>query len=157
MPGKRVSDPWLTESGDGRDRKGAATEEFDPEGVGTEGIGTEGNRSEGIGGASAEGRGTEGQRSEGLIGASTEGLSQLVTGTLAQEQARFQGERDAFRRARPETGLHRTGAAVIDQAEEAANPVAALLANPDGLAQAVLLTEVLGKPRALRPYRRERP
>lgn len=92
---------------------------------------------------------TEGIGTEGF---GTEGQSAMGFGSLADERARFQAEREQFRRSHPEGLLH----VRLEEPESIepvqANPLAAALASKEGLAQAVLLAEVLGKPRALRPF-----
>lgn len=100
---------------------------------------TEQPSSEGYG--SIEGGSMEGTSSEGG------GL-----GSFKAERARFQSESEQFRRGRPETALHhpRSGEPVEQNAE--VNPLLQVLASKEGLAQAVLVSEVLGKPRALRRF-----
>lgn len=96
----------------------------------------------------------EGFRTEGF---GSEGVSTGVAASVAEERARFQEELAAFRRPRQDGGLHQFGRGEVVTAEPesgAAHPVAAMLASREGLAQAVLMAEVLGKPRAYRPYGR---
>lgn len=126
------------------------------EGVGTEGVGTEGRSSEGVRseGMRSEGRSSEGTRTEGER---SEGINTGVSSSVGEERARFREERAAFRQSRQEGGLHRFGQTAEAEPQpsgQAANPVAAMVASREGLAQAVLVAEVLGKPRALRPYGR---
>lgn len=95
----------------------------------------------------------EGQRSEGygsMESTRVEGISSMVSGSLSEEISRFRGASEQFRRRRPESSLH---PAAKEQPEATAepNPLVAALQSKDGLAQAVLMAEVLGKPRALRP------
>jgi len=96
----------------------------------------------------SEGTSMEGQSEEGRR---TEGFSSSVTGTLAEERARFRGQSELFRRSRQASALHRTEQETPVQ-DEAENPLLAKLASQEGLAQAVLAAEILGKPRALRPF-----
>lgn len=86
-------------------------------------------------------------------GIGSEGQSAMGFGSLADERARFQAERAQFRQAYPEGGLvHMRVEEPVDIEPAPAHPLAGALASKEGLAQAVLLAEVLGKPRALRPY-----
>lgn len=131
--------------------EGVGTEGSSVEGLSTEGRSSEGVRSEGI---RSEGRSSEGTSTEGVR---SEGINTGVSTSIAAERARFREERAAFRQSRQDGGLHRFGqpAEIEQQAEErVANPIAAMVASREGLAQAVLAAEVLGKPRALRPYGR---
>ncbi|MFZ5817690.1 MAG: hypothetical protein ACOY93_20745 [Bacillota bacterium] len=98
---------------------------------------------------SLEGRQTEGYGS--LEGRALEGVSSMVTGTLAEERSRFRRETERFRRAGPESALRPPEVEEAEAVAEA-NPLAQVLASKEGLAQAVVLSEVLGKPRALRPF-----
>lgn len=96
-------------------------------------------------------------RSGSMEGRRTEGISSLVTDTLADEQARFASASEQFRRSRPESGIRpgrpdRTEPLQVMDPEP--NPLAQVLASKEGLAQAILVAEVLGKPRAFRPYRK---
>lgn len=93
---------------------------------------------------SMEGKSIEGRRSEGY--------SSMTTGSLAEERARFKEQSARFRRSRPDTALHHPEVEAEGLEQSAPNPVAQALASKEGLAQAVLLAEVLGKPRAIRPY-----
>ncbi len=86
-----------------------------------------------------------------MEGRRTEGMSSMVHGTFAEERERFRVQGDQFRRNRPDTFLHHP-AEVVAPPEESPNPMAEALASREGLAQAVLAAEILGKPRALRPY-----
>jgi len=104
-------------------------------GVPTEGIGTEGVRSEGF---SSEGIGTEGVRSEGV----------------RSEGVRSEGEAGGRLRTFGRSPAPGGPAVGLPGDQPAPSWLAAQLADREGLTRAVLLAEVLGKPRALRPYGR---
>lgn len=105
-------------------------------------------------GISMEGRRTEGYGS--IEAARMEGTSSMVTGGLAEEQARFRQESDQFRRNTPATALHRRQKEPVAAVPVAqVTPLVEALKRPEGLAQAVLVSEILGKPRALRPFWRK--
>lgn len=125
--GRRTTPPW------GREGVGG-TEGFGSEGVRSEGFGTEGIRSEGFG---SEGVGSEGLPAEG-VRASVVHRAPLSTLRLGE---------------RPVEGGALAGTAAGPDVDP--GRWAALLSTREGLAQALLLAEVLGKPRALRPYGRK--
>lgn len=88
-----------------------------------------------------------------MEGHSVEGRSlEGIVGSIAEHRERF---RPQSLHVGLESQLHRADSAAQTAAapQVQPNPVAALLATQYGLSQAMLLTEVLGKPRALRPYR----
>lgn len=102
-----------------------------------EGVGSEGVRSEGFG--------TEGVRTEGL--ASPGVRAEVVrSNPLSTLRSRAESAAPPAPRAGPGAGTGSAG--------DARRSALALLATRQGLAQAVLLAEVLGKPRALRPWGR---
>ena len=99
-------------------------------------------------GGSIEGR-------SAMLDGSVEGRSSMVTGTMTENRARFRDQTEQWLGARVETGLHgSTPAAEVVTYNQQANPVAQALASREGLAQGILLAEILGKPRALRPRHR---
>ncbi|MFZ5826084.1 MAG: hypothetical protein ACOY94_17450 [Bacillota bacterium] len=100
---------------------------------------------------SGEGVSVEGRSS--MLGGSVEGRSSMVTGTMTENRARFRDQTEQWLGARVETGLHGSSpAAEVVTYNQQVNPVAQALASKEGLAQGVLLAEILGKPRALRPH-----
>lgn len=119
----------------------AGMEGFLTEGVRTEGFGTEGLQTEGL---RQEGFGSEGVGSEGVP---REGLRPTVAPSALRSSLQRSAGGDAGGTARAPTGADAGPA--VDPGE-----AAALLSTREGLARAVLLAEVLGKPRALRPYGR---
>lgn len=121
--------------------EGAGMEGFLTEGVRTEGFGTEGLQTEGL---RQEGFGSEGVGSEGV---SREGLRPTVAPSALRSSLQRSAGGDAGGTARAPAGADAGPA--VDPGE-----AAALLSTREGLARAVLLAEVLGKPRALRPYGR---
>lgn len=116
----------------------APTADAASEAIGSEGIASEGIRSEGFG---SEGLSTEGVRGEGVR---AEVVRSAPLSTLLRVE-----EPDA-------EGTAADAAAGSDpgRAGDLRQAAVAQLASREGLAQAVLLAEVLGKPRALRPYGR---
>jgi len=98
-------------------------------------------------GRSIEGRSVEGRSVEGRP---PEDRPAAVVGRIAEHRNRFH---EQSLRVGLETALRRADSTEEETAEPETNPVAALLSTRQGLSQALLVSEVLGKPRALRPYR----
>jgi len=141
IPASPGTDPREEGSGarpaDGRPGTGTPAPGID--GVGREGIGSEGSRSEGFGteGVRTEGFGTKGVGTEGVR---TEGIPS-------------EGVRPEVVPGQLQSTVRTTASPAPETAPQPEPPLAALLRTREGLAQAVLLAEVLGQPRALRPYR----